>query len=79
MEERPILTNREILSDTHRKVTQMYNALYGDRDADIPGIAHRVKKLENNERSQSKIYILISSISAGVALAMQSIFNYLNK
>lgn len=75
--ERPILTNREILSDTHKKVTQLFNAMYGDKDASIKGIAHRVKDLESKEKKQSLIYTLISSISAGIALAVQAIINHL--
>lgn len=69
-------TNREILRDTHEKVTQMFHAMYGDKEGNIPGITHRVKKLEDKEGKRGGLYILISSISAGLALAAQSFLNH---
>lgn len=69
-------TNREILSDTHKKVTQLYNAMYGDKESEMPGIVHRVKKLEIKDQKRTGVYTVISALGAGLALAVQAIFNH---
>lgn len=67
------LTNREMVSDMHTKVSKMYNVMYGDEDADIPGLSHRVKKLEESDKKRSGMYVLIAAISAGISLGIKAI------
>jgi hypothetical protein len=76
-DDEPILTNREILSDVHKKVTSMHNVIYGDQPAGIPGLSHRVSKLENSEKKKAGLYVLISAISSGIAIAFKTFYDHL--
>jgi hypothetical protein len=66
------MTDRDLLLDTHAKVTKLTHVMYGDASADIPGVAQRVKILEDKEKKRSGIYMMVSAVSAGMALAIKS-------
>jgi hypothetical protein len=70
------LTNREMISDMFVKVSKMHNVMYGDKQADIPGIAHRVKTLEDLDKKRTGIYIIISAVSAGISLGIKALADH---
>lgn len=72
-----IITNRELLRDIHTKVSEVHSAMYGDPKAGIPGVAHRVTKLEESDKKRSRMYILISALSTGIALGIETIKNHI--
>lgn len=67
MNEAPLITNRELLVDIHTKVNVLHNVVIGDRANKNFGLVDKVYKLEKAEKNRSKLYILISSITAGVS------------
>lgn len=69
MDDKAFMTNREILREVHSDVKRMKNAMFGDKDAEIPGLVHRVDKLEKSDNKRGKIYIIISTISTGIGIA----------
>jgi hypothetical protein len=76
-QEQPFMTNREMISDMHSKMTRMYGTMYGDEAAAVPGIAHRVKSLEEKDKKRTGIYMMIAAISAGLSLGIKAIAEYL--
>ncbi len=74
--EQPFMTSREMLSDMHSKVNQMYNVVYGDEKAGILGAGQRIKKLEEADKKRTSIYMLISAVSAGVAVGFKSFIDH---
>lgn len=75
--EQPFLTNREMIRDMHTKIDSMYNVVYGDEKAEIPGISKRVAILEKSDKKRTGIYLLISAISSGIALGFKAIIDHL--
>jgi hypothetical protein len=68
-----------MISDMHTKTNRMYSAMFGDEGAAIPGIAQRVKKLEDSDKKRSGIYTLITAFGAGVALMIKAVIEHFNK
>ncbi len=70
------LTNREMISDMYTKVSKMHNVMYGDEAADIPGLSHRVKKLEDSDKKRAGIYVFISALAAGISLGAKALVDH---
>ena len=76
-EDKPILTNREILRDIHSKVNTLHNVVIGDRENKQFGLVDKVHKLEKAEAHRGRLYIFISSISAGLSFAIHKLIDAL--
>jgi hypothetical protein len=70
-----IQTNREILRDIHSKTNEMYNVVIGNPKARQYGLVDKVHKLEKAESNRTKMYILVSSITAGISFAAHKLFD----
>ena len=69
----PILTQREILRDIHTKVNTLHNVVIGDRENKAFGLVDKVHRLEKADANRTKMYILISSITAGVSIGIHKL------
>lgn len=74
-----IMTNREILRDIHLKVNRMHTIVIGDEEAKQKGLVHKVESLEKAAENRKAIYIIISAVSAGVAVGIKAISDFINK
>ncbi len=80
----PIMTNRMILSDLHKKVNELhaisnelYAEVFGHETSGRLGYGKRIYKLETKQRTQTKLYIWVSTISSGISAGIMAIIHFL--
>lgn len=76
MNDKPLITDRELILDIHSKVSTLHNVVIGDRDNKNYGLVDKVHRLEKAEANRGRMYIFISSISAGLSIALHKAFEY---
>lgn len=74
-----IMTNREILRDIHGKVNRMHAIVIGDEEAKQKGLVHKVESLEKSAENRKTIYVIISALSAGIAVGIKAVADFINK
>lgn len=79
MNDKPLITDRDLILDIHSKVSTLHNVVIGDRDNKNYGLVDKVHRLEKAEANRGRMYIFVSSISAGVSIALHKAFEFFSK